>query len=133
VPADTGNLFAVLLFAFAGLVAAGNATLLVLSRRTEFAILKAIGLRGFEVGFTVMVEVVTLATVGLLVGFTAGEIMALPIFLTNGLGLSAVVRAIGQDLGVVAPVTLGCAIVFSLAPMAKTLSITVAEVMRANE
>jgi len=133
VPADTGNLFAVLLFAFAGLVAAGNATLLVLSRRTEFAILKAIGLRGFEVGFTVMVEVVTLATAGLLVGFTAGEIMALPIILTNSLDLPAVVRAIGQDLGVVAPVTLGCAIVFSLAPMAKTLSITVAEVMRANE
>ena len=133
VPADTGNLFAVLLFAFAGLVAAGNATLLVLSRRTEFAILKAIGLRGFEVGFTVMVEVVTLATVGLLVGFTAGEIMALPIFLTNSLGLSAVVRAIGQDLEVVALTTLGCAIVFSLVPMAKTLSITVAEVMRTNE
>ena len=133
VPADTGNLFAMLLFAFAGLVAAGNATLLVLSRRTEFAILKAIGLRGFEVGFTVMVEVVTLATVGLLVGFTAGEVVALPMILTDSLGLSAVVRAMGQDLGVVALATLGCAIVFSLAPMAKTLSITVAEVMRTNE
>jgi hypothetical protein len=133
VPAETGNLFAVLLFAFAGLVAAGNATLLVLSRRTEFAILKAIGLRGFEVGLTVMVEVVTLATVGLLVGFVAGELMALPIILTNNLDFPAVMRAIGQDLEVVALATLGCAIVFSLAPMAKTLSITVAEVMRANE
>jgi hypothetical protein len=133
VPADTGALFSVLLFGFAGLVAAGNATLVVLSRRTEFAILKAVGLRGFEVAFTVIVEVVTLAVVGMLIGFAAGEVIALPLILTNSVSPAAALRTIGQDFAVVVLTTLGCAVVFSLAPMTKTLSITVLEAMRANE
>lgn len=133
VPADTGALFSVLLFGFAGLVAAGNATLVVLSRRTEFAILKAVGLRGFEVAFTVIVEVVTLAVVGMLIGFAAGEAIALPLILTSSVSPAAAIRTIGQDFAVVVLTTLGCAVVFSLAPMMKTLSITVLEAMRANE
>jgi hypothetical protein len=133
IPTEAGSLFGVILFGFAGLVAAGNATLLVLTRRTEFAILKAIGLRGYEVALVVMVEVVFLSTLGLLLGFVAGEAGALPIILTNNIGLGSVLRALGRDFGIVAGATLGCSVLFSLVPMLKTLRITVSEAMRGNE
>lgn len=133
VPAEAGNFFGALVFGFAGLVAAGNATLLVLSRRTEFAILKAIGMRGFEIAMVVLVETITLSALGLVIGFAAGELGALPIILTNNVGFAAVMRALGHDFGVVAAAALGCAVLFSLAPMSKTLRITVAEAMRGNE
>ncbi|HCW51086.1 MAG TPA: hypothetical protein DGR79_03320 [Clostridiales bacterium] len=132
VPADTERLFAFLLFGFAGLVTAGNSALMVLSRRTEFAILKAIGMRGFEIGFVVLVEVVTLAVIGLLVGFTAAEVASLPVILTNKIGTRAVLTAVARDFAVVAAATLGCAVVFALVPISKTLRITVSEAMRGD-
>jgi len=130
----TGLLLATInpLFGFAGLVAAGNSTLMVLSRRTEFAILKAVGLRGFEIALVVMVEVVALAVVGLLIGFGLAEIGNLPIILTNKIGTRAVVAALLGDFSIVAAATLGCAVVFALIPVSKTLRITVAEAMRGN-
>jgi len=122
----------VVLFGFAGLVVAGNSTLMVLTRRTEFAILKAIGLRGFEVGVVVMVEVLTLSMIGLLIGFGAAEVGSLPVILTNSIGLGEVLRAVALDFGLVAAAALSCAVVFSLAPVYKTLRITVSEAMRGN-
>lgn len=130
VPVDTGDVFGFVVFGFAGLVAAGNSTLMVLSRRSEFAILKAIGLRGFEVGMVVLVEVLVLSTVGLVVGFGAAEVGNLPIILSNQVEPGAVARAVAADFGLVAACTLGCAVTFSLIPVAKTLRITVAEAMR---
>ncbi len=133
VPAEAGSIFGMILFGFAGLVAAGNTTLLVLSRRTEFAILKAIGLRSYEVAIMVMIEVLTLAVIGLGVGFAAGEFSSVPILLTNGVPWAEVWSRLVRDLGVVAGATLGCSVLFSLVPMSKTLRITVAEAMRGNE
>lgn len=132
VPADTGRLFAFILFGFAGLVTAGNSALMVLSRRTEFAILKAIGMRGFEIGLVVLVEVVTLAVIGLVLGFTAAEVANLPVILTNNIGTRAVLAAVARDFAVVAAATLGCAVVFALVPISKTLRITVSEAMRGD-
>lgn len=133
VPAEANSVFGIILFGFAGLVAAGNTTLLVLSRRNEFAILKAIGLRGFEVALMVVVEVLTLAVIGLVVGFAAGAVGSLPVMLTNGVGWDAALRRLALNFGVVALATLGCSVLFSLVPMSKTLAITVAEAMRGNE
>ncbi len=133
VPAESGNIFGLLLFGFAGLVAAGNTTLVVLNRRMEFAILKAIGLRGFEVALMVVAEVLTLSIIGLLIGFAAGETSALPVILTNGVPLGTVATQLGRDFGIVAAATLGCAVIFSVVPMSKTLRITVSEAMRGNE
>jgi ABC-type antimicrobial peptide transport system permease subunit len=133
VPPEARQFFGLLLFGFAGLVAAGNSTLMVLSRRTEFAILKAIGMRGFEIGLVVMVEVVTLAVIGLVLGFSVAEVGSLPIILTNRIGPAAVLKAIGRDFAIVASATLACAVVFALVPMSRTLRITVAEAMRGDE
>jgi len=133
IPSDAGNIYGILLFGFAGLVAAGNSTLMVLSRRTEFAILKAIGMRGFEIAIVVMVEVVTLAFIGLLIGFTTAEMGSLPVLLTNKVGLAAALKGLARDFGIVAAATLTCALVFALVPVRKTLRITVAEAMRGNE
>lgn len=133
IPSDAGNIYGILLFGFAGLVAAGNSTLMVLSRRTEFAILKAIGMRGFEIAIVVMVEVATLAFIGLLIGFTTAEIGSLPVLLTNKVGLAAALKGLARDFGIVAAATLTCALVFALVPVRKTLRITVAEAMRGNE
>lgn len=132
VPADQGDLLGVVLFGFAGLVAAGNSTLMVLSRRTEFAILKAIGLRGFEVGAVVLVEVMTLSVIGLLAGFGLAEVGNLPIILTNRVSLATVLGTLAADFALVAGATLSCAVIFALIPVLKTLRITVAEAMRGN-
>lgn len=133
VPAEASAIYSVILFGFAGLAAAGNTTLLVLSRRSEFAILKAVGLRGFEVGLMVMVEVLTLSALGLVIGFAAGAAGSLPVLLTNGVALGAIAGRLALHFGIVAGATLTCSVVFSLVPMSKTLSVTVAEAMRANE
>jgi len=132
IPADAGNIFGIVLFCFAGLVVAGNSTLMVLSRRTEFAILRAIGMRGFEIGLVVMVEVLTLSVIGLLAGFGAAEVGNLPVILTNAVGLGPALKAVALDFAVVALATLSCAVVFSLVPVSKTLRITVSEAMRGN-
>lgn len=130
VPAGSKFTTGAILFAFAGLVAAGNATMLVVGRRKEFAILKATGLRGFEVAGVILVEVVTLAVMGLALGFGAAELSAMPILLTNKIAAGELAARLLRDLGVVGAATVGASVVFALIPMIKTLSISVAEVMR---
>jgi ABC-type antimicrobial peptide transport system permease subunit len=90
-------------------------------------------MRGFEIAIVVMVEVATLAFIGLLIGFTTAEIGSLPVLLTNKVGLAAALKGLARDFGIVAAATLTCALVFALVPVRKTLRITVAEAMRGNE
>jgi len=135
VPVESGDVFGLVLFGFAGLVIAGNSTLAVLTRRTEFAVLKAIGLRGFEIGLVVMAEVLTTAVIGLLIGFTAGEVSCLPMILSNStefgtVKLGAVLGTMASHFALVGGVVLLCAAAFSLFPVARTLRITVSEAMR---
>jgi hypothetical protein len=133
IPAETSGLFGLILFGFAGLLAAGSGTLLVLKRRAEFAILKAIGLRNYEVGLVVVVEAVTLAAVGCLAGFGVGLVGSLPSLLANGVDLGLALAWLGRTFGLVVTTTLGFAVVFSLAPLIRTLRITVMEVVRTDE
>lgn len=133
IPAQAEGFFGFILFGFAGLVAAGSGTLLVMRRRAEFAILKAIGLRNWEVGITVVVEVSTLAAVGCLCGFGLGAISALPSLLANGVDAGKSVALLARSLGLVVASTLGIGVVSSLAPLARTLRISVMEVMRTDE
>jgi hypothetical protein len=132
-PAAKGQLFGLLMFGFASVVAAANSTLLVISRRQEFAILRAVGLRGFEVAGVVLVEVMTLAVVGLALGYGLGEMVTIPALRLNGVAWSEILRLALRDLGVVAGTTLAAAAAFSLFPMVRSLSITVAEAMRADD
>jgi hypothetical protein len=132
-PATKGRLLGLLMFGFAGVVAAANSTLLVISRRQEFAILRAVGLRGFEVAGVVLVEVLTLALVGLALGYGVGELVTIPALRLNGVPWPEILGLALRDLGVVAGTTLTATAAFSLFPMARSLSITVAEAMRAND
>lgn len=117
-------------YALAGLIAAGNSTILVIGRRKEFAILKAIGLRGFEVGLVILSEILTLAGIGLVVGFGLAQIAYIPALVTNQVsGVEALRRAVQGFLWVGGGL-LGTAALFALAPIRKTLAISVAEVMR---
>ncbi|MCL6580126.1 MAG: ABC transporter permease [Firmicutes bacterium] len=133
VPAAKQGLFGLTLFAFAGIAAAGNATLVVLSRRTEFAVLKAVGLRSWEVALMVMVELLTLGSLGLTAGFAAGEAAVLPVRLANTAAAGTLARDVLRDLGLVAAATLGTSALAALVPMARSLRITVAEAMRGDE
>jgi len=130
IPAGSKVSTGVVLFAFAGLAAAGNSTLLVIGRRKEFAILKATGLRGHEIALVVLVEVLTLGLLGFLAGFGAAELSALPILLTNAVAPVDALGRLLRDAAVVGLATIGASAVFALVPMVKTLSVSVAEVMR---
>jgi len=136
VPADTRSTFGYLLFGIAAVVAAGSNTLTVLTRRTEFAVLRAVGLRAFEVAIVVTTEVVVISAVGIAAGYSAGEVLALPLLLANRPADVPVVAYLTpyllRDLGVIIPVAIGSAVVSSLFPVMRSLRITVLEALRTD-
>lgn len=132
VPAEARTWLGVLLFLFAGLVVAGNSLLVVVSRRTDLAILKAIGLGSWEVALVVLIEVVGLAALGLVIGYGAAELGSLPILLTNRVAVGTILRDAALHLAIVGPATLGASAVFAVAPMVRTLRITVMDTLRAE-
>jgi len=85
------------------------------------------------VGLVVVVEAVTLAAVGCLAGFGVGLVGSLPSLLANGVDLGLALAWLGRTFGLVVATTLGFAVVFSLAPLIRTLRITVMEVVRTDE
>ena len=75
----------------------------------------------------------TLAVVGLALGYGLSEMVTIPALRLNGVAWPDILRLALRDLGVVAGTTLAAAAAFSLFPMVRSLSITVAEAMRADE
>ncbi|MCL6580130.1 MAG: hypothetical protein K6U08_00710 [Firmicutes bacterium] len=63
----------------------------------------------------------------------AGELIALPIALFNGLSLRDFAQGLLRHLGTVALLTVGSSLVFAVVPMVRTLRISVAEAFRTDE
>lgn len=132
IPAQAQGLLGVVLFVLGGLVAAGNATLVVLGRQTEFAVLKAIGLMNWEIATVVVTEVLCLSMVGFVVGFSAAVIVSLPMLLSSGVGPGQIIGIFADRLAVVAPLMTATAVLFSIFPAIRVLRVTVMEAMRGD-
>jgi len=130
IPAGTGSVLHYLLFGFAGVLAAGSSTLTVLIRRSEVGILKAIGLRDFEVGGVVLGEVLAASSLGLCIGYVAGEALILPGLLASGVGWSVAGPILGRDFLLTVLMSFGTAVVAAVFPLAVALRVTVMEVLR---
>ncbi len=129
-PVRISDAFSVIFFAVAALLAAANGIVLVIERQREIAILKAVGAFSRDVIMMILAEVVMLATIGAVAGFSLAESLAIWNLISNKAGLGAIVVSVGSDLIKVLGVTVVFAVIFGLAPALRTTGMTAMEVLR---
>lgn len=129
-PVRISEAFSVIFFAVAALLAAANGIVLVIERQREIGILKAVGAFSRDVIMMILAEVVMLATIGAVIGFSLAESLAVWNLISNRAGLGAILVSVGIDLAKVLGVTVIFAVVFGLAPALRTTRMTAMEVLR---
>ncbi len=129
-PVDVARVFNVALFLVAALVAATNATILVMERRREIGVLKAIGSRTGDIMVMVMVELLLLSLLGATAGFVAVRIYATGVLLSTGTAWSEIAGITWREWVLVLSATAVAAAGFGLIPALGTLRMTAAEVLR---
>lgn len=127
---DVSPLLNTMLFLVAALVAATNATILVLDRRRELGVLKAVGARSQDIVVMIMTEVMVLAFAGATLGFLVVRAYATIVLVTTGTPWQLIAQLAWQEWLMVLGVTGSVSLVFSLIPALSTLRMTASEVLR---
>lgn len=129
-PIDVSPLLNGILFLVAALVAATNATILVLERRRELGVLKAVGARNQDIMVMVMTEVIVLAFTGATLGFLLVRLYGSAVLVTTGTSWRLIAQLAWKEWIMVLGVTGSVSLVFSLVPALSTLRMTASEVLR---
>ncbi|HAI21479.1 MAG TPA: hypothetical protein DCM14_06270, partial [Clostridiales bacterium UBA8153] len=127
---DVSPVLNTMLFLVAALVAATNATILVLDRRRELGVLKAVGARTQDIVVMIMTEVMVLAFAGATLGFLVVRAYATIVLITTGTPWQLIAGLFWQEWLMVLGVTGSVALAFSLIPALSTLRMTASEVLR---
>ncbi len=83
VPADMSTVLLIAMFLVAGLLLVANMYVLIMQRRKEMAILKAVGMSGIQVMGLILVEVLFIGLAGALLGFTAVRLVVTGVLLVS--------------------------------------------------
>ncbi|MCL2498580.1 MAG: ABC transporter permease, partial [Symbiobacteriaceae bacterium] len=129
-PLDLRIPLAILIFCNAALVIASNLLIMIGERKTEIAILKAVGSLQWEIMIMVLTEAVLISGLGALGGFIFIRLPAALTQLTNRTSLAFLLVSIGRDFLMVALMAFGAAVVFGLMPAFRMARLTVNEVLR---
>jgi hypothetical protein len=127
---DVSPLLNTMLFLVAALVAATNATILVLDRRRELGVLKAVGARSQDIVVMIMTEVMVLAFIGATLGFLVVRAYGTIVLITTGTPWQLIARLAWQEWLMVLGITGSVSLAFSLIPALSTLRMTASEVLR---
>jgi len=130
VPLDMRRVTEVLSFMIAALLSATNLSILMMARKTEIGILRALGATRWNITCMVLAESVWIALLGALIGSLITQPAVLYQLLSNKLSSETVLSTIGAEIGKSLGFSLCAAVVFVFLPVAKALRVTQAEVMR---
>ena len=130
VPMDMRKVTQGIAFVTAALLSATNLTILMLSRKTEIGILRALGATRWDIACMVLAESVWISLLGALIGSIITQPAILWQLLSNKVGREAVVREVGTGLGRAVAFAAVSAALFGLLPVAKALRVTPAQVLR---
>ena len=130
IPMDMRRVTEAIAFITAALLSATNLTVLMMSRKNEIGILRALGATRWNIGCMVLTESIWIA----LLGSVAGSVVTQPaIFwqlLSNRAGAAILLREAGGGMAKAVGFSLAAASVFGFLPIARALRITPAQVLR---
>ncbi len=130
VPMDMRKVTEVIAFVTAALLSATNLTILMLSRKTEIGILRALGATRWNIACMVVTESVWISLLGALMGGLLTQPAILWQLLSNRVGRDVVLREVGGGLGRATAFAMASAVLFGFLPLTKALSVTPAQVLR---
>ena len=129
IPMDMRRVTQAMAFLTAALLSATNLTVLMLSRKNEIGILRALGATRLNIGIMVLTECVWIA----LLGSLAGSIIAQPAIiwqlLSNRAAAHVLIEEAGGGMARAVGFSVASAIIFGFLPIARALCITPDEVL----
>lgn len=130
VPMDMRRVTEALSFMIAALLSATNLSVLMLARKNEIGILRAIGATRWNITCMVLAESIWVAFLGSLIGGLFTQPAILWQFLSNNIEFRIVAETIGANLGRALGFSVAAAVLFGFLPVAKALRVTPAQVLR---
>jgi len=130
VPMDMRRVTETIAFVTAALLSATNLTILMLSRKNEIGILRALGATRWNITCMVLTESVWISLIGALIGAAITQPAILWQLLSNKVGQDVLLREIGAGVGRSVLFATVSAAVFGFLPVARALRITPAQVLR---
>ncbi len=130
VPMDMRAITQGIAFITAALLSATNLTVLMLSRKNEIGILRALGATRWNIACMVLTESIWVALLGALLGSVITQPAILWQLLSNKVARDAVMKEVGNGIGRSAAFATAAAVIFGFLPVAKALRITPAQVLR---
>ena len=130
VPVELGLTGAILMFASAGMLLAGQLLAGLAERRKEIGILKTLGARRRDIVGMILFEGLLLSALGSMAGFALVRGAAIHRELTNQVAWSRVLSGTLEELFIVFGLTAVVALLFSALPAAKISQLPVMEVFR---
>ncbi len=130
VPADVSTLLVVAIFLVAGLLLVGDMYVLVMQRRKEMAILKAVGMASSQVMGLILIEAVLMSMIGATLGFVAVRLMVTGVYALSAVSVAEVgIMTLRTGFMVVGASVLVAGL-FGLLPAYLALKQTTMEVLR---
>ncbi len=130
VPADVSYLFTILAFVTAGMLVVANMYVLVIQRRRELGVLKAIGVSTAEMLGLILAETVGISVLGAILGFGFIRLVVSGMLLISEVSLLRAGFLTLKAFGAVMAATTGVAVIFGLLPAWEAASSTTVEVLK---
>lgn len=130
VPIDMRRVTEALSFMIAALLSATNLSILMLARKNEIGILRALGATGWDLTLMVLSECLCVAFLGSLIGSLLTQPAIIYQLLSNRIPSQTVIMTIATNLGKALGFSLGAAVLFGFLPVAKAVRVTPAQVLR---
>lgn len=130
VPLDMRRVTEALSFMIAALMSATNLSVLMLARKNEIGILRALGATRGNIAAMVLSESVWIALIGSFMGGLLTQPAILWQLLSNKIGSGTVAATICANMGKSLGFSVTAALVFGFLPVAKALRVTPAQVFR---
>jgi putative ABC transport system permease protein len=127
---DMRRVTELLSFMIAALLSATNLSVLMLARKTEIGILRALGATAWNISSMVLAESVWIALLGSIVGGAITQPAILWQLLSNSIDSGVVATTILANLGKAVGFSVAAAILFGFLPISKALRVTPAQVLR---
>lgn len=130
VPMDMRKVTQGIAFATAALLSATNLTIMMLSRKTEIGILRALGATAWDIACMVLTESIWISLLGAFIGTLVTQPAILWQLLSNKVGQDVLSREVGSGIGRSMAFAAASGALFGLLPVTKALRVTPAQVLR---
>jgi hypothetical protein len=130
VPMDMRRITEGIAFVTAALLSATNLTVLMLSRKNEIGILRALGATRLNIATMVLTESVWISLLGAVLGGLLTQPAIIWQLLSNKVGSDVMLAEVGSGLGKAVAFAAVSAALFGFLPVAKALRVTPAQVLR---